>query len=142
MSAFKGYLEFARSGRLERGATGDADAFESPFEAEVAYVLRQAGYKVATQVGVAGYFLDLAVRHPSNPDHFVLGVECDGATYHSARCARDRDKLRQQILESLGWNIFRIWSTDWFADRPREVEKLKAYLERLLKPRRSDGALR
>jgi very-short-patch-repair endonuclease len=132
--AFKGYLEFARSGRLDAGSASDEDAFDSPFEAEVADVLRQAGYKVASQVGVAGYFLDLAVRHPSNPDHFILGVECDGATYHSARCARDRDKLRQQVLESLGWNIFRIWSTDWFSDRPREVEKLRSYLDRLVRP--------
>ena len=122
--AFKGYLEFARSGRLDSGSASEHDAFDSPFEAEVADVLRQSGYKVASQVGVAGYFLDLAVRHPSNSDHFILGIECDGATYHSARCARDRDKLRQQVLESLGWNIFRIWSTDWFSDRPREVEKL------------------
>jgi hypothetical protein len=62
-------------------------------------------------VGVANYFIDLAVVHPKQSDLYLLGVECDGATYHSARAARDRDKYRQSVLENLGWEIYRIWST-------------------------------
>jgi len=73
---------------------------------------------------VSGYFLDIAVRHPRKPGTFVLGIECDGATYHSSYSARDRDRLRQAALESLGWKIHRIWSTDWFRDRDRETTKV------------------
>lgn len=125
--ALKGYLEFARSGRLESGI-GEGD-FESPFEREVAEVLKERGFTAASQVGVAGYRIDLAVRSAKNPDHFVLGIECDGATYHSAKSARDRDKLREDVLQGLGWDLYRIWSTDWFHTRDREIEKLIAAVE-------------
>jgi very-short-patch-repair endonuclease len=124
IDAFKAYLEYARSGRLEAGTKTNA-AFDSPFEAEVAAVLAQHGYRADAQVGVAGYFIDLAVRHPVDADHFVLGIECDGASYHSAKSARDRDRLRQEILERLGWRLHRIWSTDWFQARDREVKRLR-----------------
>ena len=73
---------------------------------------------------MAGFFIDIGVRHPEKPGVFVLGIECDGASYHSAKSARDRDRLRQMILENLGWNIHRIWSTDWFKDSRREIEKV------------------
>jgi very-short-patch-repair endonuclease len=124
VTALKNYLEFARSGRLDSGiATGRSQ--DSPFESEVADLLTQLGYRVQPQVGVAGFFIDMAVRHPARQDHYVLGIECDGATYHSARSARDRDRLRQEILERLGWNLHRIWSTDWYQGRDREVARLK-----------------
>jgi very-short-patch-repair endonuclease len=122
--ALKHYLEFARSGRLDSGKhTGRSP--DSPFEAEVADVLTQLGHRVQAQVGVAGFFIDMAVRHPARHDHYVLGIECDGATYHSAKSARDRDRLRQEILERLGWKLHRIWSTDWYHSRDREVARLK-----------------
>jgi very-short-patch-repair endonuclease len=75
---------------------------------------------------VAGFFIDLAVRHPERPGSFLLGIECDGASYHSAKSARDRDRWRQVILENLGWNIHRVWSTDWFRDPRRETDKIVA----------------
>jgi very-short-patch-repair endonuclease len=122
--ALKNYLEFARSGRLDSGiATGRAQ--DSPFEMEVADVLTQLGHRVQPQVGVAGFFIDMAVRHPSRQDHYVLGIECDGATYHSAKSARDRDRLREEILQRLGWKLHRIWSTDWYHGRDRELARLK-----------------
>ncbi len=122
--ALKNYLEFARSGRLDSG-THTARSPESPFEAEVAELLTQLGHRVQAQVGVAGFFIDMAVRHPARHDHYVLGIECDGATYHSAKSARDRDRLRQEILERLGWRLHRIWSTDWYHGRDREVARLQ-----------------
>jgi very-short-patch-repair endonuclease len=124
VAALKNYLEYARSGRLD-GGTQTGRSPDSPFEAEVAEVLTQLGHRVQAQVGVAGFFIDMAVRHPARHDHYVLGIECDGATYHSAKSARDRDRLRQEILERLGWKLHRIWSTDWYHGRDREVARLK-----------------
>jgi len=98
----------------------------------VAAVLKENGFAVAPQVGVAGFFIDLAVRHPAKPGTFLLGIECDGASYHSGRSARDRDRLRQEILENLGWKIHRIWSTDWFKSLRTEIERLLARIKSLL----------
>ena len=88
---------------------------------------------VHPQVGCSGYRLDIGVVDPRAPGRYLLGVECDGATYHSAATARDRDRLRQHVLESLGWRIHRIWSTDWWLDPKRELEKLQARLEELVR---------
>ncbi len=122
------YLEYAETGRVtEALVTGRSP--ESPFEIEVAQALRGQGFEVDNQIGVAGYFVDLAVRHPRQVGRFVLGIECDGATYHSSKSARDRDRLRQQHLEAMGWNLYRIWSTDWFG-RPRaELRRLVSAVE-------------
>ncbi|MEZ0325741.1 MAG: DUF3320 domain-containing protein, partial [Fimbriimonas sp.] len=126
--AFKRYLRFAELGDLGISApTGEGE--ESPFEEEVCAVLRERGYEVATQVGCAEFRIDLAVRDPEAPSRFLLGIECDGATYHSARSARDRDKLRQRVLEDRGWRIHRIWSHDWWQDREAEIQRLISAIE-------------
>jgi very-short-patch-repair endonuclease len=83
------------------------------------------------QVGVAGYRIDLGVKHPKYYG-YLMGVECDGATYHSSKSARERDVIRQQVLEGRGWRIYRIWSTDWFSNPTKEFEKLKNYIEKLI----------
>ena len=85
-----------------RFTSGPGDDFESPFEEAVTRILRESGYEVHTQVGCSGYRIDLAIVHPEKPGRYLLGVECDGAAYHSVFCARERDRLRQSVLESLG----------------------------------------
>lgn len=129
--ALKDYLEYARTGFLG-GANPAARDPESDFEVSVAGLLADKGYKVQPQVGVAGFFIDLAVVHPDEPGVYLTGIECDGAAYHSARSARDRDRLRQEILQNLGWKIYRIWSTDWFRSREAEARRLLNYVESLL----------
>jgi very-short-patch-repair endonuclease len=121
--ALKGYLHYAQTGVLEHALLSGRDP-DSDFEVEVAQALRARGYNVVAQVGVAGYYIDLAIKHPSKTDAFILGVECDGATYHSSLSARDRDRLRQSVLEDLGWNIHRIWSTDWFKHPESEINRI------------------
>jgi hypothetical protein len=123
----KRFLEFAKSGYIhEQSPTGlDAD---TPFEEDVADVIRGFGYLADAQVGSAGFRVDLGVRHPDRPGRYILAVECDGATYHSALWARERDRLRQDVLEHLGWQFHRIWSTDWFYQRAQEIERLKIAL--------------
>lgn len=98
--------------------------FDSPFEESVYNYLAANDYDVATQVGCSGYRIDMAIRHPKYPGRFALGIECDGAMYHSARTARERDRLRQTILEEMGWQIYRIWSTNWIKDRNTEGARL------------------
>ncbi len=99
------------------------------FERSVYQQLRAEGIKVIPQVGAGGYKIDFGILHPRHPGRFILAVECDGASYHSSATARDRDRLRQQILENLGWRFHRIWSTDWFLNPSREMKKLKEAIE-------------
>ena len=128
--AFRNYLKFVESQSLETGRPSGREP-DSPFEVVVAEAIQRHGFEVDCQVGVANYFIDLAIRHPDKPETYLLGVECDGATYHSARAARDRDKYRQSVLEGLGWEIYRIWSTDWFENAESEIQKLMKHLEKL-----------
>lgn len=104
--------------------------YESPFEEAVATALGKTGLEIVPQVGCGKFRIDLGVLHPKDPNRFVLGIECDGATYHRSPVARDRDRLRQEVLEELGWRIVRIWSTDWVHDPQRQVAKVLAAYER------------
>lgn len=122
--ATQAYLTYAEGGaRFDLADGGEPD---SDFEVFVADRLRAAGFEVTHQVGVEKFRIDLGVRHPDYPLGFIAGIECDGATYHSGFTVRDRDKIRQAVLEGLGWNIYRVWSTDWFTDPDREAAKLVA----------------
>lgn len=121
------WLEYSATGVLDAGNVTNR-SYDSEFERYVADQISSMGFEVTPQVGVAGYFIDLGVKHPEWPHGFMLGVECDGAAYHSSSSARDRDRLRQQVLEGLGWKFHRIWSTDWFQDHRREIEKLRSVL--------------
>jgi very-short-patch-repair endonuclease len=128
--ALRGYLEYAANGNLISPTFVPREP-DSDFEVAVAEVLASRGFEVVPQLGVAGFFIDMAVRNPERPGEYLAAIECDGATYHSGVSVRDRDRIRQQILESLGWKgkIWRIWSTDWFRDPRREIERLMAFLE-------------
>lgn len=128
----RSYIEFAINGAdvLQRELTvPETVNSESPFEEAVYDFLVSKGYHIATQVGCSGYRIDMAVKHPTLSGRFVLGIECDGATYHSARTARERDRLRQTVLEDIGWKIYRIWSTDWIKDPITEGQKLLEAVE-------------
>ncbi|MYR47392.1 DUF3320 domain-containing protein [Streptomyces sp. SID5910] len=127
----KRYLQYAEQGpAVLATAAPDADAApESPFEEDVLAVLRDWGYDVQPQVGVAGFRVDMAVRHPGAPGSYALGIECDGAMYHSSRAARDRDRLREEILRGLGWNLHRIWGTDWYRNRKDAQRRLREAVE-------------
>lgn len=87
-------------------------------------VLTGQGLKLIPQLGASRFRIDLVAQHPEKPGRFVLAIECDGASYHSSYTARDRDRLRQQQLENLGWRFHRIWSTDWFMRKEDEVKRV------------------
>ena len=119
--ALRDFLAFCETGILHKTEFETGRPPDSDFEVAVMDALREEGFECMPQVGVAGFFIDVAVVDPGNPGRFLMGIECDGATYHSAKSARDRDRLRQSILERLGWNIKRIWSTDWFKNPKAEL---------------------
>ena len=138
----KNFLDYAEKGPIalpsrDEGSLGPP---ESPFEEAVAEVLRSKGWEVRTQIGVSGFRVDLGVIHPDFAGSYLAGVECDGARYHSSATARDRDKLRQAVLEGLGWTILRIWSTDWFRNSSDVSKRIHDKLGRLLEEDREARA--
>lgn len=126
--ALKNFLYFAQHGSMQTTHATGMPA-NIPFETLVAEKLQQAGYNVKKQVGNKGFYIDLAVVDPQHPGKYLLGIMCDGASYHAARSAKDRDRLRQQVLENMGWNIYNVWSTDWFRHPEREFNRLIAVIE-------------
>lgn len=128
LRSFKTFLDYAETRNLVASEATGADT-DSPFEDSVYEFLRDNGYEVRTQVGCAGFRVDLGVVDAREPGRYLVGIECDGAKYHSSPVARDRDRLRQQILEGLGWQIYRIWSTDWYRNRTETKDRLLRALE-------------
>jgi very-short-patch-repair endonuclease len=122
----KAYLEYAECGvdSMSRAIVETQGKCESPFEEEVAAALIRRGLEPIPQVGCGGFRIDLALKHPTHPGVYCLGIECDGATYHSSKTARDRDRIRQSILEGLGWRIFRVWSTDWIRNPDIQISRI------------------
>jgi len=138
----KHFLEFAERGprALVEADFGSVGGFDSPFEKAVAAALSKKGWQIHTQIGVSSFRIDLGVVHPDAPGRFLAGVECDGATYHRSATARDRDKLREYVLRGLGWEIVRIWSTDWWIDAANTAEKAHQKLTALLESSRAKQA--
>ncbi len=123
------YLEYAASGGKRLGDLASTEFPMNSFEAEVFDVLESKGIPLVPQVGASSYRIDLVAQHPQQRGRYVLAIECDGASYHSSPTARDRDRLRQQQLENLGWKFHRIWSTDWFMRKDEEVTRALAAYE-------------
>jgi very-short-patch-repair endonuclease len=128
-AAFKTFLRYAATGVLDTQAPTGGD-YDSDFERQVAEALQGHGYEVHCQVGSAGFIIDLAVIDSARPGRYLLGIECDGATYHSSRSARDRDRLREAVLRDRGWRIHRVWSTDWFHRPGEQLQKIIGAIEK------------
>lgn len=126
------YLNYAEKGRdsLDLKIKWGGEP-ESPFEEDVANEIRTLGYEIVPQVGCSCFRIDIGVIDPVRPGEFLLGVECDGSSYHSAHTVRDRDRIRQKILEKLGWKIHRIWSLDWLFNKNYEIERLKKTIDNI-----------
>ena len=137
----KHFLEYAERGASALGAAvhGSMGDFESPFEVAVARGLQEKGWTVHPQVGVSAYRIDMGIVHPDKPGLYLAGIECDGAMYHSSAYARERDKIRQGVLEGLGWTLFRVWSTDWWTNKRKAIEELDTALTEQLMLSRDDG---
>ncbi len=132
--ALKNYLAYAQSGELIEQVGDSKGAPDSDFEIAVMKQLENAGFECVPQVGVAKFKIDVGVRDPGMPGRYLMGIECDGATYHSSKSTRDRDRVRQGVLEGLDWNIKRVWSTDWFKNPDAELKPIIDELKRLATP--------
>ncbi len=138
----KQFLDYAKRGPValvaaDEGSRGPA---ENPFEEAVAEALRAKGWEVRTQIGVSRFRIDLGIVHPGRAGDYLAGVECDGYTYHRSATARDRDRIRENILTSLGWRILRVWSTDWFRNAGETTERLHDALKAVLEEDRARRA--
>jgi len=118
---------------MKRNEEYKKDEFDSEFEIQVCNKLRDKGHRVETQVGFSGYKIDLAVVHPHDENRYILGIECDGATFHSAKSVRERDVMRQKFLEEKGWTIERIWSRNWWRNPESEIDRIDAKINELVK---------
>lgn len=127
-AALKLFMHYSRTGRMQISASTEQHK-DSVFEQEVAAALRMRGYDFHTNVGEAGIFVDIAIYDPAKPGRYILGIECDGESYRAAKSARDRDRLREQALRDKGWNIHRIWSSEWFRRPKAQLEELIAIIE-------------
>lgn len=128
----RNYLQYAASHGTIFAHGELSDEPMNDFETDIYEALTARGLKLVPQVGCSQFRIDFGVVHPAEPGRFILAIEADGATYHSSYTARDRDRLRQQMLENLGWSFHRIWSTDWFQRRPEEIERAAAAWERAI----------
>lgn len=132
VQVLKTYLYYAEHGKFPSDYVQEEE-FDSDFEESVYNYLTKQGFKVEKRVGCAGYRIDLAVINPSNPDEYVLAIECDGSEYNKYSSARERDRIRKNILEGLGWNFYRIWSTDWYHNRESAKQKLLVSINESIK---------
>ena len=129
VQALKNYLIYAETTKITDSGIKTTGEVESPFEEAVFNSLKERGYLLDLQVGVGAYRIDIAVKDNKDPNKYLLAIECDGAAYHSSYSARARDRLRQEVLEGLGWKVYRIWSTDWFRDPKGELDKLEKEIQ-------------
>jgi Protein of unknown function (DUF4011)/REase_MTES_1575/AAA domain/Protein of unknown function (DUF3320) len=140
----KHFVDYAARGTKaisERNA-GSVGGFDSPFEESVAALLQKKGWTILPQIGVSAFRIDIGVVHPDYPGAYLVGIECDGATYHSSATARDRDKVRESVLNGLGWSLIRIWSTDFWNDADGEIERVDEEIKSLLALNRKERSLK
>lgn len=132
VNAMRDFLEFCQTRQVPDRQLDSGRPPDSEFEVAVGRVISEFGLRYVPQVGVAGFFIDIGVLAPESSTEFLLGIECDGASYHSSKSARDRDRLRQEIIESRGWRIHRIWSTDWYQNQKFEIQRLREAIGKCL----------
>ena len=105
------------------------DIVSTDFENDVYNALTQNGLVVDREVGAGGYKIDFAIKNQEGK--YLLGIECDGKLYGSNMKTRERDIYRQQYLEIRGWNIYRLWTTNWFKNKDQEIQNILNKLQNL-----------
>jgi REase_MTES_1575 len=131
----KEYFAYAQSSgkNLDEKLDDNLSHSNLPFEEDIYQVLTEKGYAVKKRVGRSAYPIDLVLMDNLKPEteECLLGIVCDGTTYHKYPTARDRDRLRQEVLQKLGWRIYRVWSREWNRDRDSQINQLLKHIENL-----------
>ena len=136
VKALKEFLAYAENLTL---GTHQGEAYsKEPFEDAIASFLEENGYTVDRQIGCAGFRVDLAIVDDENPGKYILGITTDGKMYSSSKVARDRDRLREQVLTGLGWKLYHLWSTDWYRNRDLGRKKLLDFVEKSIRKTRAE----
>jgi len=136
VKSLKEFLEYAEN--LTLGTNSSDSYLKEPFEDAIASFLEEKGYQVDRQIGCAGFRVDLAIVDDENPGKYILGITTDGKMYSSSKVARDRDRLREQVLTGLGWKLYHLWSTDWYRNRDLGRKKLLDFVEKSIKKTREE----
>ena len=136
VKSLKEFLEYAEN--LTLGTNSPDVHTKEPFEDAIASFLEENGYTVDRQIGCAGFRVDLAIVDDENPGKYILGITTDGKMYSSSKVARDRDRLREQVLTGLGWKLYHLWSTDWYRNRDLGRKKLLENVEKSIKKSREE----
>ena len=136
VKSLKEFLEYAEN--LTLGTNGANEYTKEPFEDAIASFLEENGYTVDRQIGCAGFRVDLAIVDDENPGKYILGITTDGKMYSSSKVARDRDRLREQVLTGLGWKLYHLWSTDWYRNRDLGRKKLLEFVEKSIRQSREE----
>ena len=136
VKSLKEFLEYAEN--LTLGTNTVSEYSKEPFEDAIASFLEENGYTVDRQIGCAGFRVDLAIVDDENPGKYILGITTDGKMYSSSKVARDRDRLREQVLTGLGWRLYHLWSTDWYRNRDLGRKKLLENVEKSIREAREE----
>jgi len=136
VKSLKEFLEYAEN--LTLGTSNTDEYSKEPFEDAIASFLQENGYTVDRQIGCAGFRVDLAIVDDENPGKYILGITTDGKMYSSSKVARDRDRLREQVLTGLGWKLYHLWSTDWYRNRDLGRKKLLEFVEKSIRQTREE----
>ena len=121
LRVLKSFLEYAQNKSFV-SKTPEYEPDEISFDESVAAFLRENGFTIHQKIGCAGYKMDMAIVNENAVGHYIIGIECDGPQYFNSRVARDRDRLRHDVLSGLGWQLYRVWSTDWYLN-PKKAKK-------------------
>lgn len=125
----RSYIEFAMNGEVSLQKRQLKNDTNDDFVDVIGEYIERNGYSVERHVGCSEYKIDIAVKHPKHANCYVAGIECDGFSYVTAKTARDRDHLRKSVLESMGWNLYRVWSAEWVNNPEIEGEKLLIFIK-------------
>ena len=131
VKSLKAFLNYIETGLLKKSHEENLQQTnKNGFEISIINILNKYGYEAVSNLGVSGVFIDLAVKSSKNPNDFVLAIECDGSNYNNSKSLRDRERLKNDVLKNLGWNLYRIWSADWYKNREFEISKLLEVIEK------------
>ena len=129
VEGLKRFLEFAAHGTMNIPQSAVSSVEENKLVTLVARELEEHGYQVQTNVGRSNFKIDIAVINPDNPQDYMLGILCDGKNYYETKTTRDREIVQPNVLNSLKWEVIRVWSVDWYENKEKVINRIIERIE-------------